>query len=57
MADPTFKTREELEAWAGKTAREAQAHYCLGERTAILEGLDYIKRVTLAHSHLLGDKP
>lgn len=56
MTDPKFETRAELEAWAGKTARDAEAHRILGERTATLDAVIRIKRVTLAHSHLIGEK-
>lgn len=51
-SDPTFQTRAELEAWAARTAREAQAHHVMGERTSVLEALAVISRVTLAHPHL-----
>lgn len=51
-SDPTFQTREELEAWASRLAREAMAHRALGERTAMLDALSVIKRVTMAHLHL-----
>lgn len=50
--DPVFETRAELEVWACRTARDAKAHEVLGERTATLDALGIIKRVTLAHLHL-----
>jgi len=50
--DPTFSTRAQLEQWAVLTAKQAAAHQALGERTATLEALALIKRVTLAHLHL-----
>lgn len=52
MGDPTFTTRVDLEQWASRTARDAKAHQVLGERTAVLDALAVIKRVTLAHLHL-----
>ena len=52
MPDLTFTTRDELEQWASRMAREAQAHHVLGERTSVLEALAVISRVTLAHLDL-----
>lgn len=51
-SDPTFQTRADLEAWSSRLAREAMAHRALGERTAMLDALSVIKRVTMAHIHL-----
>ena len=53
MPDPKFKTRAELEAWASQTARAAAE---TGWRSAMLVAVDDIRRVTLAHSHLIGEK-
>ena len=50
--DPKFETRAELEAWAAQTARAAAE---TGWRLAMSDALDTIRRVTLAHSHLIGD--
>jgi len=47
--DPTFATRAELAEWAFRTARDAQCHYKLGERDALFDALETIRRVTLAH--------
>ena len=52
MADPIFTTRAQLEQWAVHTAKNAAAHHALGERTATMDALALIKRVTLAHLHL-----
>ena len=52
MGEPTFTTRADLEQWASRTAKDAMAHRALGERTAMLDALSLIKRVTLAHMHL-----
>jgi hypothetical protein len=48
MTAPTFKTREELEAWAGKTLRKSVPF----GRTARTLALEAIRRVTKAHEHL-----
>lgn len=52
VGDPEFTSRAELEQWAVLTAKNAAAHQALGERTATMEALALIKRVTLAHLHL-----
>lgn len=57
MSDPTFTTRADLEEWVARTGRKAVAHQVLGERTALLEATVHIRRVTLAHAHLLADQP
>ena len=52
MTDPKFETRAELEAWA-KLAMSAAAW--TGSVPAMLDEARTIRRVTLAHSHLIGD--
>ena len=51
MTDPTFKTRAELVAWARQRARFPDP--TLPVRKAQLAALEDIRRVTLAHGHLL----
>ena len=51
MTDPKFETRAELEAWAMALAEDTEP-----SRAAMLSALDTIRRVTLAHSHLIGEK-
>lgn len=48
--DPKFETRAELVAWAQVLAR-----YREPGRKEMLATLETIRRVTLAHSHLIGD--
>lgn len=48
--DPTFATRAELEAWARQRCR-----YPDPAPDARLRALEDIKRVTLAHAHLLAE--
>jgi hypothetical protein len=62
MTDSTFKTREELEAWAALEGRAANMIAKLkgddiARHAAVSAIIDRVKAVTLAHSHLLGDKP
>lgn len=47
--DPKFETRAELEAWAAKLMQDAASS------DAQIPALGIIQRVTLAHSHLIGD--
>jgi hypothetical protein len=55
MTDPTFQSRAELEAWAGRKRHKQTLAYCAGrERTARSLG-NRLRRVTLAHSHLPHD--
>ena len=49
MTDPTFTTREALEAWAVGVAQANDGISTLGK----IRVLDLIRRVTLAHAHLL----
>ncbi len=58
MSDPVFTTRAELVAWARQLARSAGAQakakgYWQGE--IVMDALETIKRVTLAHAHLEDD--
>ena len=53
MTDPKFETRAELEAWAERAARVAA---WVGAVPTMLEAARTIHRVTLAHSHLIGEK-
>lgn len=54
MTDPTFETRETLFQWAAKEARDAAVHsHWFGKRTAQLDALERIRRVTAAHQHLM----
>jgi len=55
MTDPQFTTRAELVEWKNKAIRNARAHEILGERTAVLEAIERIRRVKLAHAHLEND--
>ena len=48
MADPRFKTREELAAWAQKLARDAE-----GDLQAQLAAVDRIFRVTQKHASIM----
>ena len=50
MADPKFKTRDELSAWAQNLARQAG-----GDLMAQMAAIETIQRVTRKHSRLLWD--
>ena len=51
--DPKFETRAELEAWAAQTARVvAETGWHISRAAAVVK----IRRVTMAHSHLIGEK-
>ena len=49
--DPTFTTRAELLAWIRQRLR-----YPDPAPDARLRALQHIRRVTMAHAHLLGDE-
>ena len=51
MIDPVFETRAELEAWATQMLR-----YIFDGTLAPWQIRQMVARVTLAHSHLIGDK-
>lgn len=51
MSDPAFASRDELTAWARQRLR-----YPDPAPGAKMRALDDIRRVTLAHAHLLGDR-
>ena len=53
MTDPKFETRAELEAWAVAKAGYGGKYQT---RQMMLDQLADIRRVTLAHSHLIGEK-
>ena len=44
--DPVFETRAEFYAWTAQTVREATTP------TKMIDALDRIRRVTIAHLHL-----
>lgn len=50
--DPSFTTRDELLVWARQRLR-----YPDPAPRARLIALDHIRRVTLAHAHLLNEEP
>ena len=51
-SDPTFTTLAELQAWAAQRARYPDP--TLPVKQAQLAALADIRRVTMAHSHLIG---
>ena len=51
MTDPTFPTREALEAWALQRARG-----CAFNPLARQSAINDIRRVTDAHKHLMEDR-
>ena len=50
-SDPSFTSRAELDAWVAKRAKEASSKLPTGQ----LAALRIIRRVVLAHAHLLGE--
>jgi hypothetical protein len=55
VSDPVFKTQAELEAWAAKTARDAEVEVMTVrpiDFTPRLMAINRIRRVTHAHLHL-----
>ena len=58
MSDPVFTSRAEIEDWAVGVAREAgEASRWAGGHVVLLEAVETIRRVTLAHKHLMEDQP
>ena len=49
--DPSFTSRAELDTWLAKRAKDASSKLPTGQ----LAALRIIRRVVLAHAHLLGE--
>lgn len=51
--DPTFETREELEDWRGRWSHKQTLRFARGRDRSARNIGNKLRRVTLAHAHLL----